>query len=170
MNEALDLEVPETAEAIVLDGANAVTTAPRQGFPDAGPSLAVTALVLCFAALAFGRSRWRWLVPVVLMAAVVPGTVGVLWARADAPLRRALLAAKVGATLVTLGTYARGPRSNARVRREDDDVLFPMMRYLLPARGAGPKPDWELEVRGSRLQPRCTADAASRTVVCGASP
>lgn len=156
-----------TPESIVLDGANSVTGAPRQHFPDAPLSLGLAAVVLIATFVAL-RTRWaRVVVPVLLLVAAVPGLSAVLFLRADAPGRRAPLTALVRVGVNDLQRVARWPDQAVRVTRDDDDVLFPLARYAWPSRPVALDGGVEVELRGSSLMTACRHDAVVGRTVCG---
>lgn len=157
-----------TAEAIVIDGANGVTRAPREHFPQLGLSvaLAVAAVVI---GLFLVRRRARGALLVVLALAAVPGLVQVLALRADAPVSRVELGRTIATTLADLQQHAPWPVHPVAVVREDDDVMFPLTRYAVPARlEAPPAGAIELETRGARLGVRCRVEGARN--ICGDGP
>lgn len=150
----------------MLDGANSVTGAPRQHFPDAtfGFAVGAVALVATFLLL---RTRWaRVAVPVVLLLGALPGAVEVLLRRADAPASRASLAARVQVSVEDLERLAKWPDQPVSVVRDDDDVLFPLARYAWPSR---PEVDGgvQVELRGGVLTTACRFDVVAERTVCG---
>ncbi len=156
----------QTAEQIVLDGANGVTSAPRQHFPDAGLSAGIAAVALVIALLTLRRRRGTALILGALLVAAVPGAVHVLVMRADAPLKRGGLTTTVTGTLTELQARAPWPGAGVQVVREDDDVLFPLTRYAVPTRASSA--GVMLEVRGSALAAQCREEAGRQ--ICGAGP
>lgn len=150
-----------TSESILIDGANGVTSAPRAQFPEAAIWLFVAVVVAAIVRLVKRPQVVVWF----LVLGGVPGFVHVLALRADAPLRRAAMAESVSATLGELQRLVPWPATRVSVVREDDDVLFPLGRYALPSRGAGPV---ELELRTGPLGSVCRAE--SQRVICGAGP
>ncbi len=144
----------------MLDGANGVSGAPRQHFPDAAVAGGVAGLAFVLTVLLL-RKRTSWIFAVMLLGAV-PGAWLVLGARADAPLQRAALAVAVEGTISQIETAAPWP--GTKVVREDDDVLFPLTRYAVPTRGD--TSGVELEVRGSSLSAQCREEAGRK--ICGA--
>lgn len=155
----------DAAEAIVIDGANSVTGASRTGFPDWAGSLALT-VVAAAVVVTLRRTRFRRpALAAVLLGAAVSGWWALLVERGDTPLRQ-----HVGAALVTtsLDDLARQGQQ-VEVVRDDGDVLFPLARYVWPARRAvdgGVK----LELRGGSLISACHPNAVSGHVVCGTGP
>jgi hypothetical protein len=156
------------AESILLDGANSVSGQPRQGFPGASLSSGVAVVMLVAALVLLRRRRPRWLLAVLLLAAAVPGAVCVLTLRGDAPHRRGALAATLTTTLARVEQAAPWPGPPVQVVHEDDDVLFPLGRYALPARPPPSTPATQLELRGGVLDVACAT--AGERVVCGAAP
>ncbi len=158
----------DTAESIVIDGANGVTPAPRLGFPDAGVCLGLAVLV-AVATLALRRRPFaKWVLPALLLLAAVPGMVHVVGLRADAPLERPVLAAKIEHTLDALQHAAPWPRP-VHVAREEDDVLYPFVRYAVPSRSESAPGVIELEVAGEHVPAECRVEAPSGRVFCGDS-
>ncbi|MBL8918040.1 MAG: hypothetical protein JNJ54_04195 [Myxococcaceae bacterium] len=159
-----------TPEAIVLDGANSVTGAPRKQFPEAGagPGLSLVALVVTVALLRTRRARV--VLPALLLLAAVPGAFEVLVRRADAPGRRASLATLVRVGLSDLEQVASWPSAPVKVVRDDDDVLFPLARYAWPSRPDGVDGGVEVELRGNVLTTACRGDALAGRTVCGVGP
>ncbi len=157
----VDAATLDSAESIIIDGANGVTHAPRHHFPDMGVSWVLLGITI-IATLSTKR-RGRWLLPVLLFAASVPGLMHVLVLRADAPLRRGALARQVEGTLTEIERVAKWPKP-VHVARDDDDVLFPLGRYAVPTRTqAGPGVQ-ELELRGTVLSAQCRGE---QPAVCG---
>ncbi len=156
-------------EAVVLDGANGVSGAPRKGFPDAALSSALAIGALVAALLLLRRARPA--VAVALLLAAVPGAICVLALRADAPLRRPALARSVEQAVDRVRAAAPWPGATVDVVAEDDDVVFPIGRYAVPARPPAPAGAVQLELRGDGLDVTCAADAG-HTVCTGtkASP
>jgi hypothetical protein len=154
-----------TTESIVIDGANGITHATREGFPDAPVSLGVFVLgVLAAAALLRRAPKW---VPLVLGLAALPGLFHVVWARADAPPHRAATAGTVDASLSAITGIVKWPTEKILVTREDDGVTFPLSRYAVPSRP--PVSDaLQLEVKDTTLPLWCSKTAA--VVSCGAPP
>ncbi len=144
----------------MLDGANAVTGAPRAHFPDALLSGGIAAIAF-IAALFLWRKRPAWIWALLAMAAL-PGLWVVVAVRADGPVQRLALASTIEGTLSELQSHT----PNARIVREDDDVLFPLTRYAAPTRHGRTGP--ELEVRGSALKAQCREELGR--VICGAGP
>jgi hypothetical protein len=153
-----DAEVPTplaTAESILIDGANGMTSAPRAHFPHAGWALG----------LALGVALIVRLVkrPLILLGLLVvgstPGFVHLLVLRADAPSKRWQLAGAIRTTLDDLQRAAPWPHGQVSVVREDDSV-FPLGRYALPSRGAGAI---EVELRDG--EGVCRVEATR--VICG---
>lgn len=162
-------KVLDTAESIIIDGANGVTPAPRHAFPDAGVSLGLAVLVVV-ATLALRRRPFTtWALPVLLLLAAVPGLVHVVALRADAPLARPVLAAKVDQTLDAMQHAVPWPRP-VHVAREEDDVLYPFVRYAVPSRSDSAPGVIELEVAGEHLPAKCRVEAPSGRVFCGDAP
>lgn len=162
-----DALVLGTPEAIVLDGANAVMSDPRAHFPRAQLSLGLAGVTVVLGLL-FLRRRPRALALVLALSAI-PGLVQVLSARADAPGRRAELARAIHVTLDDVQAKAPWP-GPVRVVREEDDVLFPLVRYAVPTRPPIAGPAVELEALAGPLGAACTVDPVSGHVVCGAKP
>ncbi|MFO0593972.1 MAG: hypothetical protein U0228_01675 [Myxococcaceae bacterium] len=142
-----------TTELLVIDGANGITRATREQFPDASWSLAV-----CLAALVasawLARRAPRW-IPFVLFLAAAPGLFHVFVARADAPLQRGATAAPIRQSLDELHRVAPWPNTPVTFSREEDDVTFPLTRYAVPARPPAANAV-SLDVTGTRLPLRCT--------------
>ncbi|MBK7864890.1 MAG: hypothetical protein IPJ65_41095 [Archangiaceae bacterium] len=162
-----DALVLGTPESIVLDGANAVMGDPRAHFPRAGLSLGLSAAMLVLGVL-FLRRRPRWLA-LLLAASMLPGLWQVVAVRADAVPHRGELARAVRRTLDDVQAKAPWP-GPVRVVREDDDVLFPLVRYAVPTRPPVSGPAVELEVRAGPLGAPCGLDPVSGHLVCGAGP
>ncbi|MCA2977911.1 MAG: hypothetical protein INH41_29995 [Myxococcaceae bacterium] len=158
-----------TPESILIDGANGVTGAPRARFPEAGASagLALGALVL-MAALLRARAP-RWCVALLLALAAVPGLWAVAVERADAPARRTDLAARVREGLVDLARLGPGPVATQLEVDDDGDVLFPLGRYVWPARPPGVDGGARVtvELRGASLRTACEAAAPGAPTRCG---
>lgn len=152
-----------TAEAVVLDGANGVTQAPRAHLGFSGVVLLLGA-ALALRVLFSRGPRWLW--PVVLGVAAVPGLVEVLVVRADAPVKRISMAKVVRSTLAEMQALAPWPAAVAG--QEEDDVLFPLARYAIPGRRPSPPTGVVLDVRGGRLGAGCQVLAGH--VQCGAPP
>ena len=153
-----------TAEAVVLDGANGVTGAPRAHFPWAVWSVPLALALVVLSRLALTRGK-RWWLPALLCVAALPGLWEVLLVRADAPMKRFDMAEVVRNTLAEMQRLAPWP--DAGPGREDDDVLFPLARYAIPGRKA-PSPAVILDTRGGKLGQGCQVDGTH--VVCGAGP
>lgn len=158
----LDEKRLSTAESVVLDGANAVTHAPRMHFPQGGPFVAFAVIVVVVARALFTRGP-KWALPVLLGIAALPGLYEVLVARPDAPMHRAEMTAEIASTLGAMQRLAPWPGSVAG--EEDDDVLFPLSRYAIPGRKPLGVPGPILETHGSKLDVPCTVDG--RHVRCG---
>lgn len=158
-----------TPEAIMLDGANSVTGAPRAHFPEAAWSLSVAGLALLVTVVAVRTRRAALVVPVVLGLAAIPGVYALMVQRADAPMNRAGLTALVQVGVQDLKAQAAWPQAPMQVVRDDDDVLFPLARYAWPSR---PAVDGGVafELRGSTLITACHHDAVTDHVVCGVGP
>ncbi|MBL8936810.1 MAG: hypothetical protein JNM69_19780 [Archangium sp.] len=156
-----------TPEAIVLDGANSVSGAPRAHFPEAAFSLSLAAVALLVTVVAVRTKRAALVVPVVLGLAALPGLFALVVQRADAPMNRAALTALVKVGVNDLKAQAAWPQAAVQVVRDDDDVLFPLARYAWPSR---PTVDGgvALELRGSALITACHHEAMGGHVVCGA--
>ena len=152
-------------EAIVIDGANGVTQAPRQHFPQAAQEFGI-ALLAVLVALTLRRFAARW-VPLVLVALAVPGFLHVFVWRGDAPVKRRELSREVSETMAEFARVAPWPSARVNVAYEEDDVLFPLLRYARPTREAfdGGTP---LDVVGTNLQMTC-AEKSGR-IVCGDTP
>lgn len=163
LDDSLTLSTPE---AIVLDGANGVLAEPRQHFPHATLFSVVALGALAGALLWQRRGARRSALAALLLAAAVPGAVGVLVLRGDAPARRDELADEVEAAVEEIEARAPWPGPVAVVR-ETDDVRFPLGRYALPTRARPATPAVELELVGSKLDTDCEPNPATRHVVCG---
>jgi hypothetical protein len=145
-----------TTEALVIHGANGVTRAAREGFPDAGwqGGVGLAALVLGLIVL---RARGAWRRPAVTLALVAGGFAGLIQValvRADAPVSRWMTVVPIRQSLETLAHLAPWPSPVAFIR-EEDDVTFPLTRYAVPTRRPGPAAV-TLDVRGSALPITCT--------------
>jgi hypothetical protein len=158
-----------TPEAIMLDGANSVSGAPRAHFPDAALSLSFAGLALLVTVVAVRTKRAALVVPVMLGLAAAPGLYSLAVQRADAPMNRAALTALVKVGVNDLKAQASWPQASLQVVRDDDDVLFPLARYAWPSR---PAVDGgvAIELRGSTLITACHRDATTDHVVCGVGP
>lgn len=152
-------------EAIVIDGANGVTQAPRQHFPHAAQEFSVAVLAV-LVALVLRRVASRW-VPVLLVALAVPGFLHVFAWRGDAPGKRSELSREVRETMAEFARVAPWPSARVNVTYEEDDVLFPLLRYARPTREVFDG-GTALEVVGTNLQMTC-AEKAVR-IVCGDTP
>lgn len=154
-----------TAESVLLDGANSVGGAPRAGFPAASLGLAVVLGAAALTVLLRRTSRSRVGLLGLLLAGALPGGWQ-LATRADGPTRREPLAVMVTVALEDLASLDGG-EAGLRITREDDDVLFPLGRYLWPAR---PPADGglALELRGPSLTSACHREG--EVVVCGVGP
>lgn len=139
-------------EAIVLDGANGVTHAPRERFPHAGRELGVALVAVV---LAVALRRFRAAIPVLLLLGALPGFVHVLWLRADSPLKRRALSVQIVTAMAELARHAPWPKRPVNVVKEDDDVLFPLLRYARPTR-ASTDGGVALEVGGPSLRVKCS--------------
>ncbi len=167
VDDSLSLSTPES---VVLDGANGVLAEPRQHFPHA-PLFSVIAVVALVGAFLWLRPGARRLgLFAALLLAAVPGSVVVVALRADAPLRRDALAEQLDDTLDEVQAHAPWPGPPVAVVKEEDDVLFPLGRYALPARPSGVTPAVELELLGHRLDVTCRRGVPARHVVCGGAP
>jgi hypothetical protein len=155
----------DTPESIVLDGANGVTRAPREHFPDASLSLGL-AMAALVAGAVLARRGPKWVVAAVLVIAALPGLAQVLMSRADAPAQRAELGRLVTQSLTEVQQHSPWP--GVRFVREDDDVMFPIGRYAVPGRIVPADGGVELETRGSLLGQPCREEGSR--VVCGAGP
>jgi hypothetical protein len=135
----------KTGELVLVDGANGVTRAPREGFPLGGWSMALAVLVACIVASRLRRE--------ILAAAACLSTLAGWWqlavVRADAPLRRPEMAETVAASLAELQRTLQWPFVASI--EEKGDVPFPLARYAAPTRGPGRV----IEVRGESLALRC---------------
>ena len=151
----------------MLDGANAVGAESRQQFPDATLSLVLAALALIVTVGVLRRRSKRALVAIALALTAIPGATMVLVRRADAPLHRPATAQLVRATLDDLQHRMPWPQTAVQVTREDDDVLYPLVRYALPTRAVFPPPTMWLDARGGLLGPRCSGD---QRLICGVGP
>ncbi len=159
--------VLDTAESVVIDGANGVTQAPRQHFPEAGWAIGAAVIVAALT-LMLRRARAAMAIRVVsglLLLGSAPGLIQVFGARADAPLHRPRVAEAVRSTLNTLAAAAPWP-APIEVVREDDDVLFPLGRYAVPVRARSRPQALEVIIRGSRLQLSCSTPHQGEPVVC----
>lgn len=155
-----------TPEAIVLDGANSVSGAPRAHFPEAALSWSVAGLALLVTVVAVRTKRAALVVPVLLGLAGLPGLYTLAVRRADAPMNRAALTALVKVGVNDLKAQATWPQTSLQVARDDDDVLFPLARYAWPSRPAVDA-GVTVELRGSVLMTACHHDATTNHVVCG---
>ncbi|MDX2015911.1 MAG: hypothetical protein SFW67_37300 [Myxococcaceae bacterium] len=158
-----------TSESIVIDGPNGVTGAPRAGFPDGGRSLGL-GLGAGLLVMVLLRTRApRWVLALLLAGGAMPGLAALGWLRADAPHRRAALAASVTAGLDDLARLSPGPVARTLSIRDDGDVLFPLARYLWPAR-LDADGGVQVDRRGSSLTTACRAEPSGLVVHCGAAP
>lgn len=151
-------------ETIVIDGANGVTQAPRQHFPHAAAEFGVAVLVV-LVALALRRFAARW-VPLLLVALAVPGFLHVFVWRGDAPARRGELSREVREAMAEFARVAPWPSARVNVVYEEDDVLFPLLRYARPTREVFDG-GTSLEVVGTNLQMTCVEQPGR--IVCGDS-
>lgn len=157
------------AEAVLLDGANSVGGHHRPS-PESGTASSLFAVVAAVVVLWWWRRRRpAWLLPVLMLAAAVPGALGVLVLRADAPLARPATARVLLDALDTLERQAPWPGTPVRVEWEDDDVLFPLGRYAWPSRAAAAQP-FRLELRGTTLRATCRPLTTGDGAVCGGAP
>ena len=148
-----------TSESILIDGANAVTSAPRAHFPHGGLWLGLAFIVVVVARLL----KRPALTVVLLLLAAVPGLIHVVVLRADAPVQRGALAASIATTLSSLQAQVPWPQRQVSVVREDD-LFFPLGRYALPSRTVGPI---EVELRNGPLGHGCREEA--QRVICGSA-
>lgn len=153
-----------TPEAVLLDGANGVTNASRQHFPDATLMLAIAAVV----AVAVRWIRRPALVAALLLGASIPGFVHVLALRGDAPLARPKAAAAITTTVSDLQAKVPWPGTPVKVVHEEDDVLFPLGRYAVPGRVEPQGAAVELELGLGLLGSTCVEQPPR--VTCGARP
>jgi hypothetical protein len=151
-----------TPESVVLDGANGVSLEPRQHFPQGPLSLAFGALTLVVVLLVFRLKRSRGAVAGLLLGTALPGLWLVVATRADAPLRRVAMTAPLRSSLAEVMSKVPWPRTPVTVLAEEDDVLFPLVRYALPTRPRLDAGALELEVRGHSLPLRCQAVVEQR--------
>ena len=112
------------------------------------------------------KSQRRRLVPVLLLLSAGPGLLQVLVKRADAPTRRAAMAAQISATVSELQARSGWPLPVAVVR-DDDDVLYPLGVYAMPTRAAPDAGVRSIELRGTRVTVTCRGNAP---IVCGDAP
>lgn len=153
----------------MVDGANGVTNAPRQHFPQA-PVFSFVALVgLLLSLLVLWRRRGAVLLGALAAAACVAGLWVVLAERADAPAQRPKTAQVVRRTLDDLQRRLRWPTRPVRVTREDNEVLFPLVRYALPSRPPPSSTAIELETFAQGLGSPCRSPTQNR-VVCDGAP
>lgn len=153
-----------TPEAVLLDGANGVTNAPREHFPDATVMLGIAVAVAVSA---------RWIrkpafVAALLLGASVPGFVHVLALRGDAPLNRGASTSAITTSLADLQRRLPWPQTSVKVVHEEDDVLFPLGRYALPSRPEPAGTPLELELGVGPLGSTCRE--AHVRLVCGGRP
>lgn len=153
-----------TTEAVLLDGANGVTNAPRQHFPH-GMWFVVAALVIAVVVRVVKRPA---VVAVLLGLAAVPGFVHVLALRADAPLRRGGSVEPIARTLSELHAAAPWPATPVKVTREDDE-LFPLGRYAFPNRVEVVGTPLEVELRGGPIGAQPCRQEHVR-ITCGSAP
>lgn len=153
-----------TPEAVLIDGANGVTSAPRQHFPDATVMLAIALT----AAVAVRWIKKPALVAALLLGASVPGFVHVLALRGDAPMKRGAAARAITTTLSELQTRLPWPQTSVKVVHEEDDVLFPLGRYALPSRKDPSGTPLELELGAGPLGSTCRE--AHVRLICGGRP
>lgn len=153
----------ETPESLVLDGANGVTRAPHQHFPDASLALGLALIAIVLGAV-IARRGPKWVLVAALAIAAGPGLVQVLVVRADSPVHRGELSRLISSTLDDV--KSRAPWPGATLVREDDDVMFPITRYAVP--GRAPATGVQLESRGSQLGQPCRAEGDRQ--ICGAGP
>jgi len=146
-----------TPESVVLDGANGVSLEPRQHFPQGPLSLAFGALTVVVVLMVFRLERSRGAIAGLLLGAALPGLWLVVATRADAPLRRVAMTAPIRSSLAEVMSKVPWPRTPVTVLPEDDDVLFPLLRYALPTRPTFDGGALQLEVRGHSLPVRCQA-------------
>ncbi len=151
-----------TPETIIVDGANGVTRAPRTHFPFAGWELGVALVAV---ALAFALRRRRAAVPLLLVLAALPGFTHVFFLRADAPTNRDELSEQVSSSMAEFARFVPWPSMPVTVVHEDDDVLFPLLRYARPTRPVAPGAT-PLEVRGASLRVQCST--LPGRIICGA--
>ena len=144
-----------SGQSILIDGANGVTSAPREHFPFGGVWLGLAVLV----ALIVRVVKRPLVLLALLIAGSLPGFVHLLVLRGDAPLKRWGLAGGIAATLDDLQRQVPWPQTQVSVVREDD-ALFPLGRYALPSRTTGPL---ELELR----EGEGTCRRAEPRVICG---
>ncbi len=149
-----------TSESILIDGANAVTSAPRAHFPHGGLWLSLALVVLVVVRLL----KRPALTVVLLLLAAVPGFIHVLALRADALVQRRELTSSIATTLSSMQTQLPWPQRQVSVVREDD-LFFPLGRYALPSRTVGPV---EVELRNGPLGSVCREEA--QRVICGSAP
>lgn len=147
-----DSSALDSPETIVLDGANGVTHAPRERFPNAGFEFGAAVIAVV---LAVWLRRFRAAIPVILLLGALPGFVHVFWLRADAPHKRRSLTSQIVSSMAEFARHAPWPRMKVNVVKEDDDVLFPLLRYARPTR---PVTDGgvAMEVSGSSLRVTCS--------------
>ncbi len=149
-----------TSESILVDGANAVTSAPRAHFPHGDLWLALAFVVLVVARML----KRPALTVVLLLLAAVPGFIHVVALRGDAPMQRGALTSSIATSLQSMQTQVPWPQPQVWVVREDD-LFFPLGRYALPNRTVGPI---KVELRNGPLGQGCREEA--QRVICGSSP
>ena len=138
-----------------MDGANSVNGAQRAGFPYWELQLGV-AVVVGVLALRLGPKVRAAL----LLCGALPGFYWVMYARADAPLRREATAQVELAAATKLREAAPWPGAKLVAH---DDVLAPLARYAWPtSRAKGP----EVEVRGECLEVSCRATPRGSLCTC----
>jgi hypothetical protein len=157
-----------TPETVLIDGPNGITGAPRAGFPDATWTVGLGVVVLLLVAVLMRTRAPRLVVALVMVMAAAPGLWTLVVSRADAPHRRAGVAAVVTSGLADLRRLTAGPVGGVTVVRDDADVLFPLARYQWPARP--PDGGVRVELRGSSLTSACHVPLRGDVVVCGVGP
>jgi hypothetical protein len=158
-----------TPETVLIDGPNGITGAARAGFPDATWTVGLGVVVLLLVAGLMRTRAPRLVVALGMVLAAAPGLWTLMALRADAPHRRAGVAAVVTSGLADLRRLTPGPVGGVTVVRDDADVLFPLARYQWPAR---PPIDGgvRVELRGSSLTSACHVPLRGDVVVCGVGP
>lgn len=146
-----------TTEALVIDGANGVTRASREGFPEATLSLGLFGAALIIAIVLVRRAP-KWL-PVILFAPAALGLFHVFVARGDAPASRGATAAPIKSSIEAIQAAAPWPIVPITVVRDEDDVTFPLSRYAVPVRPPSTI-GVQLGVMGSALPLRCSVTGA----------
>jgi hypothetical protein len=131
----VSIHCAETAEAVVVDGANgACGPSPS---PPLGAALAFAALVALVAALVALRPRRRvaaLVLGLALVGAAAPGMRALLGRRGDAPERAGATAAAVARLAAALDGFAARHGRCVEVVREAGDAATPIARLALAPR------------------------------------